>query len=350
MQVSRFDYAKLKAVRTDEGYIQDTPVISRTGVFEYMNPDGSIRRELRLPEEVFNKDSLESLKGKPITSLHKGLITSKNVTAVSIGTVLSEGKQHSDSELAADIVIHKPEDMGDMRELSLGYVCDLEYSSGVWQNEKYDAIQRKIRYNHLSVVERGRAGAIARLNMDGSEIQSINIEDKKMSKLRLDNNIEYDAAPEVIAAYTKLKQDSETVKADLTTKLDEAKGKADSLQAKVDSFDSQLKKAREDAKAELAERAKLEAKAAEFKVDCAGKTDNEIKIAVIKTCDPKFDATDKSDAYIQARFDVAEEMRSDDAMAKQRQAGKTERADGDDKVVKTSAQRYDEQMASLRNK
>jgi hypothetical protein len=44
----------------------DHPILTRVGIFEYRRPDGSIRRELRLPEEVFAQESLASYKGKPV--------------------------------------------------------------------------------------------------------------------------------------------------------------------------------------------------------------------------------------------------------------------------------------------
>lgn len=34
---------------TDEGYLVDHPIVTRCGIFEYKNPDGTTRRELRLP-------------------------------------------------------------------------------------------------------------------------------------------------------------------------------------------------------------------------------------------------------------------------------------------------------------
>ena len=49
--------------------IARAPVTS-IGVFTYKNPEGSFRKELRLPEEVFNSDSLETLKLKPLTKFH----------------------------------------------------------------------------------------------------------------------------------------------------------------------------------------------------------------------------------------------------------------------------------------
>ena len=59
-----------KTYYTEEGYLVDHPILTSCGIFEYANPDGSIRRELRLPEEVFNDKSLESYEGKPIIVTH----------------------------------------------------------------------------------------------------------------------------------------------------------------------------------------------------------------------------------------------------------------------------------------
>ena len=45
---------------TPEGYLRDRPILTTTGIFEYLNSDGSVRRELRLPDEVFAPESLAS--------------------------------------------------------------------------------------------------------------------------------------------------------------------------------------------------------------------------------------------------------------------------------------------------
>ena len=47
----------------------DHPILTRVGIFEYRRPDGSIRRELRLPEEVFAPESLASYKGKRVITV-----------------------------------------------------------------------------------------------------------------------------------------------------------------------------------------------------------------------------------------------------------------------------------------
>ena len=45
------------------------------------------------------------------------------------------------------------------KELSCGYRCRYEKSSGVFNGQKYDYIQREIRGNHLALVNRGRMGS-----------------------------------------------------------------------------------------------------------------------------------------------------------------------------------------------
>lgn len=176
IHVTRLDsYPAFKATYTDEGYLKDKPVMTSTGIFEYRNDDGSIRRELRLPEEVFDPASLASYKGKPVVITHDaGLITSDNVAENQIGTILTEGEKDG-NDVRAEIVIHDTEAMKECRfkELSLGYNLDLEEEPGVWNGQPYDAIQRNIRVNHLALVREARAGDQARLNIDSRADKTI---------------------------------------------------------------------------------------------------------------------------------------------------------------------------------
>ena len=90
-RVVRFDNIAVdETYYTKEGFLIDHPIVTTVGIFEYMNPDGSTRRELRLPEEVFNPDSLASYEGKPIIITHNaGEITKENVEEKIIGTILT---------------------------------------------------------------------------------------------------------------------------------------------------------------------------------------------------------------------------------------------------------------------
>lgn len=154
---------------TKEGYFIDHPIVTSTGIFKYKNTDGSFHYELRLPEEVFDPDSLSSYEGKPVIVTHAAvLVTKDNVEQEYIGTVLSKGYQDGE-KVRAKIVIHNTDALTvcGLRELSLGYSMDLDNTPGEWNGQHYDSIQRNIRINHLALVANARAGDSARLNLDG---------------------------------------------------------------------------------------------------------------------------------------------------------------------------------------
>ncbi len=363
MAVTRYDSLTLPSARIDaDGFLHDSPVLTRTGIFTYRNHDGSPRREYRPPEEVFRADSLASYKGKPITVRHptEGEVTPKNARRVMIGSILSEGRQDGD-KLLADIVIHDPNAMGASRALSVGYRLDYEPTPGVTPDgQEYDGVQRNIVVNHLSVVASGRAGREARLNLDGDEIFEEESEgNKTMAKIRLDG-IEYEAAPEVINALEKANARADAADGKnktLQTNLDTMTAERDGLKAKVDAHPAELDKVRKDAaeKQDAAVKARVELldTAKTFRIDKADEmADKDIKIAVIKAVrGDSFDPKDKSDAYIEAAFDLAKADKRNDALADQRRKanplpGSTRT---DDDGPKSAAESRDRMIAGLEN-
>jgi len=181
----RYDSLPLpRAYFTPEGYLKDKPILTSCGIFEYTNPDGTVRRELRLPEEVFSPESLRSYVGKPIVLTHEaGLIDKSNVAENQIGTILGEGEP-SGEDVKAPIIIHDTDAMrsAGLKELSLGYNLDLDETPGIWNGQRYDAVQRHITINHLALVREARAGEQARLNLDSRDQVNLLKGGKKMSK------------------------------------------------------------------------------------------------------------------------------------------------------------------------
>lgn len=308
--MQRYDTYNFKATKTVEGFIIDKPIIGRVGLLRYLNADGTERIEYRPPEEAFNADSLASIRGKPITLGHKDMVNSKNVDMVSIiGTVLSEGVQDGEN-IRADVSIYSLPTTA--RELSCGYSLDLDETPGITPNgEHYDAIQRNIRYNHLAVVQKGRAGN-ARLNMDGDQI--IESEDKKhMAKVRLDNGLEYECAEEVKIELETLKANKAKDKAN----LDALQGKYDAVEAKANKLEKDLaaEKANKSTNFDEAvkERVEMLNIAKQHNLDKADTLSNkDIKIAVIKKVNgDNFNLDGKSDEYINGVFDICKEQFKD---------------------------------------
>lgn len=193
---------------TKEGYLVDHPILTSVGIFQYVNPDGSTRRELRLPEYVFDEESLKTYRGKPIIITHSaGRISKNNVGDEQIGTILSAGYQDGD-DVRAEIIIHDTDSMesSGLRELSLGYSLDLIEEPGEWEGQHYDAIQSNIRINHLALVRDARAGDQARLNIDGSDEPVL-----KGGKCDMKHNDSIDLTPEELLAAVKAYRDAHPV-------------------------------------------------------------------------------------------------------------------------------------------
>lgn len=359
----RYDSIALPSARIDaDGFLYDTPILTRTGVFVYREPDGSMRREYRPPQEVFRADSLASYKGKPITIRHPaaGEVNPGNARSETVGTILSEGRQDG-QYVRGDVVIYDPASIGNRRELSCGYRLDVEYSPGVSpEGDAYEWIQKNMQINHLAVTAKARAGSMARLNLDGDEIfENESEENNTMAKIRLDG-IEYDAAQEVINALEKQTKAAEAAQTEVVTvrkNLDSVTAERDSLKVKVDAQPAELEKVRTDSLAgfDTAVKARVELLdiAAAYRLDKAeAMSDKDIKVAVIKAVrGDSFDLTGKSDAYLEAAFDFVKNETRLDAMAEQRRIVNSAQGDfmRNDEDMLTSEQRRQRMINNMEN-
>lgn len=346
MSVNRFDRVPLKARYDENGYLEDSPTLTRTGVFEYRDGKGGIRRELRRADDVFAADSLASYRNKPVTKGHPGKVSAKNVRSHQIGTVTTEGRQDSDN-VVSDIVIHDPRviKQDGWKELSVGYSVDLIEEPGEFNGERYDAIQTNIRVNHLAVVPSGRAGN-ARLNLDAADAATLtddDAEDSPMQKVRLDSGIEYDAAPEVAQAYDQARADLKTA----TDKADAETARADAAEQSKKDAEANAEKIKQDAASDARARLELEATAKAHSVEVKQDAkERDVKAAIVTAIrGDGVDLSDKSDAYVDAAFDLAAadaDKRRDDS-ASQRKTAVTMNQDAEPQASAASAR---EKMAA----
>jgi len=183
----RFDIAKLEDPKIDHnGYLQAEAVLTRTGVFKYRRADGSVINELRSPEDVMNQDSLDTLENRPFTDGHPivGRLDATNTRQLSRGMVISKAVQDGDlvkakilvtDQVVIDKIMRKK---NPLREVSCGYKTDITDESGEFNGERFDTRQTKIIYNHVALVPKGRAGAVARLRVDAEDgaVEGIDLE------------------------------------------------------------------------------------------------------------------------------------------------------------------------------
>lgn len=320
VDVGRFDAKGV--TRTPQGGLKVPAYLTREGVFNYTLPDGTVRREYRPADEVFKADSLASLEDAPVTDLHNGLVSAENHGQLAKGHVRDirqDGSHVAATVLVQDAAIVAAVQSGARKELSCGYVCKLENTAGVTpQGERYDAIQRDIQYNHVAILPpgAGRAGSTVSLRLDAATavclheapttkepliVKTIRIDgkdyvvgsDEHLAKIQADHD----------AALAVVRKDAADARAA------QAKAEAERDVARTDAADARdpVKQA-----ARVAARVALEESArkvlgAEAKFD--GKTDDEIKAAVVAKTFPEF-KLDSYDAavrpvYLAARFDAA---------------------------------------------
>jgi hypothetical protein len=157
-------------VRRADGSLLVEGGLTRTGVFIYRDAQGKELREYRPPSEVFHPDAMASFELVPVTNDHPSDgITVQNACALARGAI---GKLRRDGHLVvAPLAVWDEATIADVeggkRELSCGYMAEIVYESGVSPDgERYDAIQRTIRGNHVAIVDVARAGREARIRMD----------------------------------------------------------------------------------------------------------------------------------------------------------------------------------------
>lgn len=174
--------------RTDEGFAHFFARATRTGVFQYRNADGSIRRELRHPDEVFNPDSMNTLASKPITNDHpQNMVDSKNVREFTVG-ITGDQITKDGNFIKAKAIIMDQGTINDIinkgkAQVSCGYYCNHDDTPGEYNGEKYDVIQRNIRYNHLAIVDVGRAGPEVKLRLDSNDAIMLSENEKNIDTI-----------------------------------------------------------------------------------------------------------------------------------------------------------------------
>jgi hypothetical protein len=276
--VTRTDVSKLaKFARTGAGAARLPATTSRTGCQHYPE-DGLV--EYRPPEEVFSEDSLASYASVPVTLGHPPVaVTPANMREYQIGHVTDappEARVKVDGSanewVKTTLVIGDGESLDSIAqgaEVSCGYSCELDRTPGVdpVTGEKYDAIQRKIRLNHVAVLiedQKARAGAEAKLRLD----------QQNMIKILIDG-VEYEKGSD--AHLNKLKADADTALAVANKRADTAEGACAAEKKRADA--AEAKASVQNIDAAVTARFALLKRAAQFlpgTYECDGKSDAEI--------------------------------------------------------------------------
>lgn len=362
----KLDYSKSNfKIDKETGFLTCTAYLTRSGVFDYKDENGNLIRELRSEKEVFDKESLDSLKLKPIILTHDaGKITVDNIKDFQKGTVgeiITKDDKYVKSNIiitdkdTIDMIIGRKQ-LGLSTELSCGYRCKVDYEVGEHPEDGYYTFaQKNIKYNHVSIVDKGRAGRNVRiLDEQGKQIDFVygvivdksnelqhmkhnkdsnvfatkkeeekTMADKKTVKFNIksfDSNyfkmdgLECTVPEEALEILDSLNKKL-TMACDAIVKLSkevgELKGKNDQLNETITTQKNDIAELTdlnsERMKSIINTRNEIIDTANKLKIDHVGKSNKDTMVECIKAVSDGFDPKDKDENYIKGRFDTIKE-------------------------------------------
>lgn len=314
-----FDFKQSSRIYLDNGFLRVSGKAARTGVYQYIakelgltdrNP-ADIVNVYRPEEEVFNDASIQSYYNVDVTNDHpKSMVDAESFRTTSVGHVVS-AKQDGDF-VDVDLIVKDQKAIKDIEtgktQLSPGYTAVYVEEKGVAPSgENYDFKQTAIDVNHVAIVARGRGGMQVKLNDHDKG-------DKAMTTITLDSgrtvDVEDGAAATLILdsierlnkGVTDAKNESETKQAVIDSLTDEVKNlktltSDDAINARVSLIASTIDSARKKAGQDFT---------------CDSTDVVTIQRAALAKIKPNFDWAGKSDTYVAAAFDMAEEKSDED--------------------------------------
>lgn len=301
--------------RTPEGYLCVKGVAARTGVYQYVSTELDLPGPARIvnvyrpPEEVFAPESMASYIDKDVTNDHPSdLVNSTTFREVSVGHV--RGVERDGDNLIVDMIIKDQSAIDEIEsgkaELSPGYTAEyVEEPGQAPDGTLYELVQRDIKINHNAVVNAARAGKVARIfdhKPKGVPMaqRKVFLDSKKSRSITVDEEVAL-VVEDAIGTLQKT--------------LDEANERADKAEAAKDEAEEKVAEAKKSTSdAAIGERVKLtlDTIASATKIvknfDSKGLVSPlEIKRAALAQLKPTRDWAGKSEAYITAAYDSAEE-------------------------------------------
>ena len=302
----------------DSGQMIAPCSIARTGVMSYSAKECgdafkdrdpmSIVKIATLAEDLFCKDSIESYRSAPITVGHpEDDVNTENSKDLVKGML--EGLPLRDGELLSATLV-----LNDADAISITKQSDSQLSSGHTARlvlcdaavTGYDAKKTHIRCNHVAIVSRGRAGADVRIADADAVAEEVFVEPVFDAE---GNEVKPVEVPAAVVPDAVVKP----VAAEVVEPVAVALGDAAALAIEV----AQLTVKLEDAQAEIKtlklvdidtlvqERLELVSNVLKLAdgIVVTGKSAMELKREVVAKCRDA-DMTGKSDAYIEARYEV----------------------------------------------
>jgi hypothetical protein len=305
----RFDRGELRPARKRaDGTARYDAYLTRSGVFSYRQPDGSVLREYRDPAEVFKADSLSTLELVPLTNDHPiDMVSIADATRLAVGAV-GDAIKRDGNKVRATISVIDAAAIASIAagkvQLSCGYTCDMLDGAGVSPDgEPYDTRQTNIEYNHVALVAAGRAGPDIRIRSDAAE----QLDDADKNPTPKDgHSMELQEALAAAAKANTRADQSDAALLVAKATADKLAGELDATKAKLITADKGRLDAVESIAARVSARVALETRTKAVLPDAKldGLSDRAVMCLVIKQLNKADVAADKSDEYVVGRYEA----------------------------------------------
>lgn len=330
--------------RTSDGWLIAEARCVRTGIQLYAGdevgrPDLDVVRVYRGPDQVFARDSLQSFSHAPITIDHPAEpVTEANWRDLAVGEVSTAAKQDGEW-IMLPLVLKDGKAIAAVesgkRQLSAGYVCELDWTPGeTADGQAFDAQQKGIKVNHLALVDRARAGPMARIG-DGADDggkdratwgasplfidrKDVTMADAVKTRTVLIDGLSVETTDQGAQALEKLMKDKDAIAAKLSDAEAAHKAAIDAKDTEIGTLKADLKTAQDAAKIDVdklvADRAELveTVKTIDAKIETAGKSDADLRKAAVAAKLGDEMVKDASEAEILGMFKaVAKDTKAD---------------------------------------
>ncbi len=172
------------SAKDGDGFLRGEVLAARVGVLPYPQPSGVVFWEFTSAEELFSPETLASTNLLPVTIDHperrllpdggvdprfNGLVDASKAKDLSVGSTGSTNR-HDAVNLYIPYCVQQKKAVDDVEsgkcEISMGYTYLRIPEVGEYKGQRYTHVKKRIRFNHMAIVDAARVGPMARINLD----------------------------------------------------------------------------------------------------------------------------------------------------------------------------------------
>jgi hypothetical protein len=165
--------------KTEDGFLRCKARVLAERIMEYGRDEiGEVPEEVQgdkfrmfvSRDEMASPESLRSLEGASLVAGEHTWLNPEVISLYDMGHVAGAPRLTDEGYLEVDLIVNNPDaikaiEAGEIGEVSGAYHAEAVFEPGRFNDQDYDALQKRLRWNHIAVIPsgHGRAGADIRI-------------------------------------------------------------------------------------------------------------------------------------------------------------------------------------------